>query len=198
MRPLSTSAPAETEIQPPAVPGTSGLMTLIVGIVVLAALYIGQDVFLPVVLAILLAFVLAPFVDWMRRWHLGRAPSVIIAVLLALGIIVSLAGVIGVQVAGLATDLPRYQATIKEKVGSIRAGTIGRLPAMASKEFNKAVEEAPPKTPDPASPAAAAAAPAQPAPPEPGPLPVEVHEREATRSILRAEHRAAASETARP
>ena len=179
MRPLSTSAPAETEIQPPAVPGTSGLMTLIVGIVVLGALYIGQDVFLPVVLAILLAFVLAPFVDWMRRWHLGRVPSVIIAVLLALGIIVSLAGVIGVQVAGLATDLPRYQATIKEKVGSIRAGTIGRLPAML-KEFNKAVEEAPPKTPDPASPAAAAAAPAQPAPPEPGPLPVEVHEREAT------------------
>ena len=154
-------------------------MTLIVGIVVLGALYIGQDVFLPVVLAILLAFVLAPFVDWMRRWHLGRVPSVIIAVLLALGIIVSLAGVIGVQVAGLATDLPRYQATIKEKVGSIRAGTIGRLPAML-KEFNKAVEEAPPKTPDPASPAAAAAAPAQPAPPEPGPLPVEVHEREAT------------------
>ena len=123
-------------------------MTLIVGIVVLGALYIGQDVFLPVVLAILLAFVLAPFVDWMRRWHLGRVPSVIIAVLLALGIIVSLAGVIGVQVAGLAADLPRYQATIKEKVGSIRAGTIGRLPAML-KEFNKAVEEAPPKTPIP-------------------------------------------------
>jgi predicted PurR-regulated permease PerM len=148
-------------------------MTLIVGIVVLAALYIGQDVFLPVVLAILLAFVLAPFVDWMRRWHLGRVPSVIIAVLVALGIIVSLGGVIGVQVAGLAADLPRYQATIKDKVGSLRAGTIGRLPAIL-KEFNKAVEEGPPKEPDTAS------SPVQPAPPEPNPLPVEVHEREAT------------------
>ena len=39
MRPRD-SAPAETEIQPPGVPGTSGLMTLIVGIVVLGrALY---------------------------------------------------------------------------------------------------------------------------------------------------------------
>ncbi len=95
--------------------------------------------------------------------------------MLALGIIVSLGGLIGVQVAGLAADLPRYQATIKEKVGSLRAGTIGRLPAML-KEFNKAVEEAP-KEPDAASANAPAA---QPAPPEPGPLPVEVHEREAT------------------
>ena len=149
------------------------MMTLIVGIVILGALYIGQDVFLPVVLAILLAFVLAPFVDWMRRWHLGRVPSVIIAVLLALGIIGSLAGVIGMQVAGLAADLPRYQVTIKEKVGSLRAGTIGRLPAIL-KEFNKAVEEAPKPPETAASPAA------QPANPEPPPVPVEVHEREAT------------------
>ena len=94
-------------------------------------------------LAILLAFVLAPFVDWMRRWHLGRVPSVIIAVLLALGIIVSLAGVIGVQVAGLATDLPRYQATIKEKVGSIRAGTIGRLPAMLKESTRRSRKHRP-------------------------------------------------------
>lgn len=173
MRAPPTPSPGETEIQPPGVPGISGLMTLIVGIVVLAALYIGQDVFLPVVLAILLAFVLAPFVDWMRRWHLGRVPSVVIAVLVALGIIVALGGIIGFQVAGLATDLPRYQATIKEKVGSIRAGTIGRLPAML-KEFNKAVEQAPPKEPENAGSAA------EPAPPEPNPLPVEVHERDAT------------------
>ena len=51
--------PSETEIEPPGVPGLSGLMTLAVGVVVLAALYVGQNVFLPVVMAILLAFVLA-------------------------------------------------------------------------------------------------------------------------------------------
>jgi predicted PurR-regulated permease PerM len=157
----------------------NGLMTLAVGVVILAALYIGQDVFLPVVLAILLAFVLAPFVDLMRRWHLGRVPAVIIAVLFTLSVIGALGTVIGFQVVGLATDLPRYQTTIKEKVGSLREGTIGRLPSLV-REFNSAVKEAPKETPEP--PPSAAGVPANPAPPapEPGPLPVEVHEREPT------------------
>jgi predicted PurR-regulated permease PerM len=152
-------------------------MTLAVGVVVLAALYVGQDVFLPVVIAILLAFVLVPFVDLLRRWHLGRVPAVIIAVLFALGIIVALGTVIGYQVAGLASDLPRYQTTIKEKVGSLRAGTIGRLPSLV-KEFSTAVKEAPKDAPE--TPPSSAAAPASQPAPEAGPLPVEVHEREPT------------------
>ena len=85
-----------------------------------------------------------------------------------------LGGIIGLQVAGLATDLPRYQATIKEKVGSLRAGTIGRLPAML-KDFSKAVEEAPEGARPPGRWRSL------PAPPEPSPLPVEVHERERRR-----------------
>nr|WP_246179830.1 AI-2E family transporter [Microvirga thermotolerans] len=152
-------------------------MTLIVGIVVLAALYIGQDVFLPIVLAILLAFVLAPFVDMMRRWHLGRVPSVIIAVLVALGIIVSLGGIIGFQLAGLASDLPRYQYTIKEKLGSLREGSLGRLPALLKnmgREFDRAVQENPEEKKGAPSPA-----PAQEAE-TPAPLPVEVHQPEPT------------------
>ncbi|MBZ6077791.1 AI-2E family transporter [Microvirga sp. WGZ8] len=153
-------------------------MTLIVGVVVLAALYIGQEVFLPIVLAILLAFVLAPFVDIMRRWHLGRVPSVIIAVLVALGIILSLGGIIGFQLAGLATDLPRYQSTIKEKLGTLREGSFGRIPAIlknVGREFDRAVQEKPEEKP---------AAPPSPVPPQEadssGPLPVEVHQPEPT------------------
>jgi predicted PurR-regulated permease PerM len=155
------------------------LLTLAVSVVVLAALYVGQDVFLPVVLAILLAFVLAPFVDVMRRWHLGRIPAVIIAVLVALGIILSLGGIIGFQVAGLASDLPRYQTTIESKVGSLREGTLGKLPALLKdfgRRFDKAVAEPPPEQQAPASPGAAT----PPAPEEPRPLPVEVHEPDPT------------------
>ncbi|MCB8819627.1 AI-2E family transporter [Microvirga rosea] len=172
--------PPQAEIPPPSVPGVSGLMTLIVGLVVLAALYIGQDVFLPIVMAILLAFVLAPFVDIMRRWHLGRVPSVIIAVVVALGIILSLGGMIGFQLAGLASDLPRYQYTIKEKVGSLREGSLGRLPALLKnmgREFDKAVQEKPEDKP------ASASSVPSPAPAEAentGPLPVEVHQPEPT------------------
>lgn len=173
--PPSSAEPPETEIQPPGVPGVSGLMTLAVGVVVLAALYVGRDVFLPVVLAILLAFVLAPFVDLMRRWHFGRVPAVVIAVLCALGVILAVGGLIGFQVAGLATDLPRYQSTIKEKVGSLREGTFGRIPSML-REFDRAVKQ-PEEAADP--PGSTQQTTPEPSP-EPGPLPVEVHERPPT------------------
>ncbi|MCG7393159.1 AI-2E family transporter [Microvirga sp. ACRRW] len=172
--PPTPATPPETEIQPPGVPGLSGLMTLAVGVVVLAGLYVGREVFLPVVLSVLLAFVLAPFVDVMRR-YLGRVPSVIIAVLVAVGIIVSLGGLIGFQLAGLASDFPRYQTTIESKVGSLREGALGKLPGLMrdfGRRFDKAVAEKPEE--EAASQAPSAAAP--PAPEEPKPLPVEVHE----------------------
>lgn len=178
MRP-DPAPPSEVEVPPPRVPGLSGLLTLLVCVVVLTALYVGRDVFLPVVLAILLAFVLAPFVDLMRRWHLGRVPSVIIAVLVSLGIILSLGGLIGVQVAGLAADLPLYQSTIREKVGSLREGTLGRLPALV-KSFGTQIDEAVKEQPSEASPATPAAPAEPPAAEEPQPLPVEVHQPEPT------------------
>lgn len=178
MRPAPVPVPPENEVQPPGVPGLSGLLTLAVGVVVLAALYVGQDVFLPVVLAILLAFVLAPFVDVMRRWHLGRVSSVIIAVLVALSIIVSIGALIGFQVAGLASDLPRYQTTIESKVGSLREGTIGRLSQSVrdfGRRFDRAVAEQPKENEQPST-STTETPPAA----EPGPLPVEVHQPDPT------------------
>jgi len=167
--------PSEIQVQPPGLPGVTGLMTLAVGVVVLAALYVGQDVFLPVVLAILLAFVLAPFVDLLRRWRLGRVPAVIVAVIVTLGIILSLGGVIGFQLAGLASDLPRYQSTIRQKVGSLREGSMGRLPELLKdfgRQIDNAVAPAPAETP-PAPPSSST-------PAEPKPLPVEVHQPDPT------------------
>ena len=171
--------PRRRKFEPPGVPGLSGLLTLAVAVVVLAALYVGQEVFLPMVMAILLAFVLAPFVEVLRRWHLGRVPSVIIAVLVALGIIVSLGTIIGFQLAGLATDLPRYQTTIESKIGSLREGTLGKLPGLLKdfgRRFDKAVAEPPPEQ----APGLDHRAAAPPAPQEAGPLPVEVHEPDPT------------------
>jgi predicted PurR-regulated permease PerM len=145
-------------------------MTLATGAVVLAALYFGRDVLLPIVIAVLLAFVLAPFVDLLRRLRLGRSPSVVIATLIALGVILSLGAVIGTQVASLATDLPRYQVTIRDKLMALRSGTLGRASEVVKdlgREIGKATEE-----PAPAATRPDAAA----RPPEQKPLPVEVRE----------------------
>ena len=128
-------------VAPAGTPGPSGLATLAVGVTVVAALYFGREVLVPIVLAVLLSFILAPVVDLLRRWRLGRVVPVLAAVLVALGVILALGSVIGVQVAQLAADLPRYQATITEKVDTLRAGALGRASDLA-KEVGRKVQDA--------------------------------------------------------
>jgi predicted PurR-regulated permease PerM len=120
-RPLAPPAPppASAHVPPAATPPTSALLGLAVGVVVVASLYVGREVLVPITLAALLAFVLAPAVRLLRAARLGRAPSVLIAVLAAVGVIVMLGGAIGLQVASLASDLPHYRATIVHKVGAV-------------------------------------------------------------------------------
>ncbi|MCJ2053802.1 AI-2E family transporter [Methylobacterium sp. J-070] len=113
------------QVPPPLVPGLRGLLTLAVGVVLIAALYFGRDVFIPLVLAVLLSFVLGPVVSLLRKLKLGRVPSVIIAVFLALGIIGGFGAIIGTQVAGLAGNLPQYQATVQRKVAGLQQGWLG-------------------------------------------------------------------------
>lgn len=111
------------------------------GVVVIAALYYGREVFIPLVLAILLSFVLAPVVSFLRRMYLGRVPSVIIAVLLALSIILGIGAVLGTQVASLATDLPRYQTTVQQKLSGLQEGLLGRANALLQR-INHQVHDA--------------------------------------------------------
>src|SRR5215207_9475092 len=159
----------ENEVAPAETPTLASLMTLLVGVAAVAALYFGRDVFLPIVLAVLLAFVLAPFVDLMRRLRLGRVFSVIVAVLVALGVIGTLGTVMGLQVAELASDLPRYEQTIRDKVGGLREGVLGRL-STRMRHLGREIERA---TKDDQAPAPT---PAQAAPEPQQPLPVEVRQ----------------------
>jgi predicted PurR-regulated permease PerM len=118
-RPISV-APAET-------PGLSGLLTLAVAVVVVAGLYLGRTVLIPITLAVLLSFLLAPIVNLLRRIHLGRVLSVIVAVLLALSIILAVGGLIGSQIAGLAQDVPNYASTIRSKVETVQGFALSRM-----------------------------------------------------------------------
>ena len=121
--PRAQVAPAET-------PGLGALLSLAVGVVTVAALYLARDVLVPIMLAVLLSFILSPVVELLRRLRLPRLPAVVLAVVLALGVFGALATVIGTQVASLAADAPRYAVTIEQKARVIRTSTVGRLPAM--------------------------------------------------------------------
>src|SRR6185503_17112368 len=59
------------------------LVAIGTGALVVACLYWGQGVLIPVALAGLLAFLLSPVVNAIDRWGAGRAASVLAVVLLA-------------------------------------------------------------------------------------------------------------------
>jgi predicted PurR-regulated permease PerM len=94
---------------------------------VIAALYLAREVLIPITLAILLSFLLAPIVELLGRMRLGRVPAVLLAVIMALAVMTGFGGVIGSQLAQLASNIPQYSVTIERKLDTVRAYTIGRL-----------------------------------------------------------------------
>lgn len=85
--------------------------------IITVLLYFGAGIFVPLVLATLLAFALNPLVSWMnRRLGLPDAVAVILAVLLAFAIIAGFAALAGAQINGLAQELPRYRLIIQDKL----------------------------------------------------------------------------------
>ena len=96
------------------------LATLFVVALVVAVLYVGREIFIPIAIAIPVSFVLSPPVLLLRGWGLGRVPSVLIVVLAALTIALLVGAVLTRQVSELATDLPEYQATINAKIVKLR------------------------------------------------------------------------------
>ena len=102
-------------------------ITIVVAVVIVAALYFGREVLIPITIAFLLTFLLSPLVEWLRHLRLGRVPSVVLAVVLALAIILGIGSAIGTQVAQLAQDIPEYQATIEKKIATVRDTTLTRL-----------------------------------------------------------------------
>jgi predicted PurR-regulated permease PerM len=113
-------------VLPPEAPGLRALTSLITGVVVICALYFGRAVLIPIILAVLLSFLVAPFVDLLRRLKFGQVPSVIVAVLVALSVLTAVGALIGAQVAQLASDLPQYQVAVERKIDAVQQKTIGR------------------------------------------------------------------------
>lgn len=75
---------------------------------------------LPIALAILLSFVLAPLVRLLQRLYLPRLAAVLLVVLLAFAAISGIGTLMFAQVTQLAGDLPRYQSTLSEKIRALR------------------------------------------------------------------------------
>jgi len=111
---------------------TRNLLRLLVAAVVIAALRLAQDVFIPVILAVILSFVLSPLVTLLGRAGLRRAAAVVVSVLLALGLLGLVGTVIGRQGAGLAADAPRYARTIEQKIEGLQTLFAARVSTIST------------------------------------------------------------------
>lgn len=126
----SISSPAGTKFQFAA--------STLVAAVVVAALYFGRPILVPLAVATLLAFALAPVVALLRRFHLARVPSVILTALLTLAVLGGIGTFIGSQFAHLAADLPRYEQNIGAKIQSLRGSAAsGNLVSQTSSMLKK-------------------------------------------------------------
>ena len=96
------------------------LTNMAVAALIIAALYFGREIFVPFALALLLSFVLAPFVMRLRSWRIPRTISVLVVVFIGFSIIFSLGGLMVSQATRLAAKLPGYQQTLSDKIESLR------------------------------------------------------------------------------
>ena len=106
-------------------PTPKGSMTpILVGVVVVAALYFGREVLVPIALAILLSFVLSPLVRLLQRGHFPRSVGMITVGLVAFAAIFGLQALM-IRKSMSSNNLPRYQATFGPKIDSLRGATAG-------------------------------------------------------------------------
>jgi len=156
-------------------------VTLFALALVVTALYVGRAVFIPIAIAILLSFVLAPLVRLLRRWRVPRVPSVGLVVLLAVAVLGGLGAIIAQQLADFTTELPRYESTITRKIASIKelaagGGSLERAAAALRNIGGKITEATPGAAPKPGD---GGSGPQRAAPQnKEQPVPVEVRQRD--------------------
>lgn len=102
------------------------MATVVVTAFVVAALYIGRDILIPLALAALLAFLISPLVTRLERW-IGRIGSTLVVVTFLAAIVGGLGWVLTQQMLDLATRLPDYQENIQQKLRSLKIPSGGRF-----------------------------------------------------------------------
>lgn len=167
--------PAARIQAPPTAFGLDSLIALAVGVTVVACLYFASAVLIPITLAILLSFLVAPLADALTRLRLGHVASVFAAVVISVSVIGMLGAVIATQLSDLAAGMPRYQATIEQKMETAHSLTIGKLDRFAN-AAGQALQRATVEPPQPAQRDSASSGGTQSTAKVPAAVPVEVRE----------------------
>lgn len=129
----------------PSRPGTN-LATIALMLITVAVLYVGRDIFVPFALAILLSFLLAPPVAWLRRTRMPRVAAVVLVVATAVALLAGAGFMVGRQALTLIGDIPQYQRSMHQKIRSMSGAMPGsgvlKRSADVVKEIGRDLSEA--------------------------------------------------------
>src|SRR6266404_6949903 len=107
--------------------------------IVLAILYLGRSVLIPLVLAVMLSLLVAPLVRALRRIRVGRTISVLVAVVALAVSCLAVAATLGTQVLRIAESRPQYEWNVQHKLKTLEEVTIGPLQRLTN-ETSRLVE----------------------------------------------------------
>ena len=112
---------------PPLNPAPSGLtakfMMAVIAAIMVTGLYMGRPVLMPLALAVLMSFALAPLVGILRHIRIGQLPAVLLSLVTVLVLVTGLGIFVGSQISGLAADLPSYQNNLAAKIKLVQGAT---------------------------------------------------------------------------
>ena len=122
-------------------------ISVVAALAIVAALYFAGDVLIPVAVAVLLSFLLAPAARRLERLGAGRGFATLLVTVFAFSVIGAVGWVVTNQAVSLAAKLPEYRVNITKKIRTLKGPAHGELgkAAEAVKEIHKqAVPSAPP------------------------------------------------------
>jgi predicted PurR-regulated permease PerM len=106
------------------------LTTLATIVVVCGILYVAKDLFLPLALGMLFAFILSPLVTKLRSLGMRDTPAVVATVLTAAVLMAAFVLVFAYQISQIGMNLPQYQGNVLTKVDTLLdAGTDNKMVA---------------------------------------------------------------------
>lgn len=118
---------------------------IIASAAVVAMLYFGRSILVPLALGIVLSFLLMPLVAWLQRIHLGRVPSVLIVLVFCFAVTATIGWSVTSQLLQITSNIQDYKSNLEEKIHALRSrNTAPIVQATATvQELNKELTVAP-------------------------------------------------------
>ena len=130
---------------------TAQLLRVVTAVVVVAALYVGRTVFIPLALALLLSLLLTPTMKFFERIHVPRLLAILLVVTTLSGFVAGLVWKASAEFAELANQQPTYKQTLEAKirvVSGLRSSNFTKI-STAVNDLEKELVATGPKLSDP-------------------------------------------------